>query len=271
MPFLFFIVGIAVGSFLNVVIDRVPERESLFSPPSHCPYCGRQLLPSEMIPLISYLRLRGRCRTCGAPIPWRVPLIELLTGVLFVLLWLTYRWQIDLWLAILYSCILLVITVIDLEHKLIPNVIILPATVLAVLLALLRNLFFPPPLMHFLFLRVLFPYLANWPVGIVGFLGQIAGGLLAFAIFFLIWVIAPQGMGAGDVKLAAFAGLLTAFPGVLFAIAGSFILGGLTGVILLASGIAHRKTAIPFAPFLTITTWAILLYGNTLLRWYLNL
>lgn len=266
------LLGAAIGSFLSIVIDRVPRHQSLLQPPSHCPDCDRRLTAGDMIPLVSYIMLRGRCRTCGARIPLRVLGVEIGTALLFALLWWLFGPTWTLAVNTVFACILLVIMVIDLEHKLVPNVIILPATLLALLLVPLRSLVIRPPFAQY---AVLFPLLhlrgvEQVTLQQVGMLSQVVGGVLAFAVFLVIWLVAPQGMGAGDVKLAAFVGLVTAFPMSLVAVFGSFILGGVVGLALIASGLAGRKTTIPFAPFLVVTTFVVMVYGDQLLHAYLG-
>ena len=274
MPTLLFValwglLGAVVGSFLNVVCDRLPARGSLLRPPSHCPGCGRQLRAMEMIPVISYLALRGRCRACGERIPWRVLAVEVGNAALFALL----AWKIGpvapLLIYTLYGCLLLVIVVIDLEHQLILNVVILPAIALALLMIPLRRILGDTPWAHTALLATWVPISWGLTMGQVAALSQMLGGAIAFAIFFLIWLVSPQGMGDGDVRLALFSGLITGFPGALIAVLASFVLGGVTAVLLLLARRVDRKTAIPFAPFLVITTTAALLYGDAFLRWCL--
>jgi leader peptidase (prepilin peptidase)/N-methyltransferase len=262
------LLGAAIGSFLNVVIDRAPQRASLLRPASHCPGCGRALAPAELIPVFSYLALRGRCRTCGAAIPVRVLLVELAAGLLFAgLAW--YRGPgLELLADGLYAAILLVITVIDLEHRLILNRVIYPALGIALALAALRLALGMPRYLH-----VGYWLAAGWAPGLsqawMGLLSQGAGALFALGIFWLIYLVAPGSMGDGDLPLAALAGLITGFPGALVAVFGSFILGGITGVALLLGGRATRKTALPFAPFIVLTTWAVNLWGDGWLLRYL--
>ncbi len=265
---LYGVLGAAIGSFLNVVIDRAPERASLVRPASHCPGCGRALAPSELVPVISYLALRGRCRTCGARIPLRILWVELGTGLLFG--WLA--WQHGPSLALLtdsvYAALLLVITVIDLEHQLILNRIIYPALGITLALAVVRAALGQPRFLHVGYWQA-----AGWAPGLdpalLGVLSQLAGALLALAIFALIYVVARGAMGDGDLPLAALAGLITGFPGALAAVFGSFILGGLVGAALLLSRRATSKTALPFAPFLALTTFAVNLWGDGWLLHYL--
>lgn len=267
------VVGATVGSFLNVVIDRVPADRSLLTPASHCPSCGRALRAPELVPVISYVALRGRCRACRAPIPWRVPAVEAATAALFATLWHAMPPASPgdaLWLAAsaVYTGVMIVLFVIDLEHRRIPNVIVLPAIALALAMAPAQA-WLAPRYAHYGLLELL---ASSGPAGVatLALAGQIAGGVAAFGIFWLIWRIAPRGMGAGDVKLAGFAGLVTGFPGALAATLGSFVIGGLAGAVLLASGRASRKTAIPFAPFLIATTFIVMVFGEELLSWYLG-
>jgi leader peptidase (prepilin peptidase)/N-methyltransferase len=274
MIWLYALIGAVVGSFLNVMADRMPERQSLVRPPSACPGCRRRLVWFEMVPVLSYLALRGRCRTCGARIPLRVLGVELATAALYALLWQRFQGQpLLLGLMTFFACILVVIFVIDLEHKLVLNRVVLPAILLALVAAPLRAYATQPPFADY---ALMGPLMVFWgargiAVGLVSLVSQVVGGLVAFGIFFLIYVLTPGGMGAGDVKLAALAGLLTALPGALLAVFGSFVLGGLTATLLLLARLATRKSTIPFGPFLVITTLAVMLYGDPLLRAYLGI
>ncbi len=242
MVLLYALLGLVISSFLNVCIDRLPRGESVVSPPSHCPACGRRLAPWDMIPVASYLFLRGRCRYCGAPIPRRVLLVEVLTGGLFVLLWYRYGFSRQLLLATLYICFFIVIFFIDLEHRLVLNRVIYPAIALA-LVAI-------PITPH------------HGPVELLG------GGALGFGLLFLIASIYPAGMGMGDVKLAAFIGLVVGFPAVLVALFLSFLAGGVVGGSLLLTGVKGRKDPVPFAPFLVAGGMVAMLYGRQILDWY---
>jgi leader peptidase (prepilin peptidase)/N-methyltransferase len=244
MVLLYALLGLAVSSFLNVCIDRLPERESIVSPPSHCPACGRRLAPFDLIPLLSYIFLRGRCRYCGAPIPRRVLLVESMTGLLFVLLWYRYGFSLWLLLATLYTCFFIVIFFIDLEHHLVLNRVIYPAIVVALLFI---------------------PFSPGYSAKELLF-----GGLIGFALLFLIAFIYPAGMGMGDVKLATFVGLVVGFPSVFVALLFSFVAGGLVGGGLLLTGLKGRKDPIPFAPFLVAGGMVAMLYGKEIMDWYLR-
>lgn len=242
MVLLYALLGLAISSFLNVCIDRLPEKASIVSPPSHCPACGRRLALFDLVPVLSYLLLRGRCRYCGASIPRRILLVESITGLLFVLLWYRYGLSLQLLLATLYTCFFIVIFFIDLEHHLVLNRVILPAIVVALLAA---------------------PFTPSHKI--VELLG---GGALGFGLLFLIASIYPAGMGMGDVKLATFIGLVVGFPSVFVALLFSFIAGGLVGGGLLLTGLKGRKDPIPFAPFLVAGGMVAMLYGKQIIDWY---
>lgn len=244
MVLLYALLGLAVSSFLNVCIDRLPERGSIVSPPSHCPACGRRLAPFDLIPLLSFVLLRGRCRYCGAPIPRRVLLVESTTGLLFALLWYRYGFSLWLLLATLYACFFIVIFFIDLEHHLVLNRAIYPAIVVALLLI---------------------PFAPGHSAKEL-----LLGGLIGFALLFLIASIYPAGMGMGDVKLATFIGLVVGFPSVFIALLFSFVAGGLVGGGLLLTGLKGRKDPIPFAPFLAAGGMVAMLYGKEIMDWYLR-
>jgi len=244
MILLYAVLGLAISSFLNVCIDRLPERASIVSPPSHCPACGRRLTPLDLIPLVSYFLLRGRCRNCGAPIPRRVLLVESMTGLLFVLLWYRYRSSRQWLLATLYACFFIVVFFIDLEHHLVLNRVIYPAIAVA-LLAI--------------------PLTPDHDAAEL-----LGGGAIGFGLLFLIAFIYPAGMGMGDVKLATFIGLVVGFPSVFAALLISFVAGGLVGGGLLLTGLKGRKDAIPFAPFLVAGGMVAMLYGQQIIDWYVR-
>ena len=241
LSFCFGIMGAAVGSFLNVCVDRLPSGSSISYPPSRCPTCGRRLATGDLVPVLSYLLLAGRCRYCVSPIPWRLPIVEVTTGLLFVVLWRHFGAGIPLVLNIVYCCFLIVIALIDLEHQIIPGRVIYPAIVVALLGAAVT------------------PDRPVW--------SSLAGGLAGFGLLFLIAFVNPAGMGMGDVRLAAFIGLIAGFPGVLVALLIGIVLGGLAAAFLLLARLKGRKDPIPFGPFLVLGAIGTLLYGVEILRW----
>jgi leader peptidase (prepilin peptidase) / N-methyltransferase len=256
--FLFTLLGLAVGSFLNVCIDRLPRNESIVNPPSHCSACQHRLATKDLIPVFSYLRLRGRCRYCQAAIPRRLFWVELTTGLIFAFLyWWCVIFNHDLGIVAFvvlafYACLFIIIFVIDLEQGLILNKVIYPSMVVALLLAL-----YPWPwLSESIVMRVAYAAL---------------GGGIGFAIFLLIAIVSRGGMGWGDVKLAALIGLATGFPLVFLAIIMGAILGGIVAVALMIAKKRKRRETIPFGPFLALATMVTLLWGSNILSWYLGL
>ena len=249
---IFVLLGMMVASFLNVCADRLPAKQSLVYPPSHCPACSRRLAAKDLIPVFSYLWLRGRCRYCKAPIPRRVLWVEIATAALFGLAYWQYGLSIELAIALFYISLFMVILVIDLEHGLILNKIVYPALAVALLLSIFFTIFLPQ-------------------VGIVPHIGRAAiGGGIGFVVFLLIALVSRGGMGFGDVKLAALIGLATGYLVVAALIMG-MILGGLAAVILLGFKIKKRKEAMPFGPFLAVAAIATLLWGSNILDWYLGI
>jgi leader peptidase (prepilin peptidase)/N-methyltransferase len=255
---LFALLGLAIGSFLNVCIDRLPKNESIVLPPSHCEACQHKLAAKDNIPVFSYLRLRGRCRYCQASIPRRVFWVELATGLIFALLFWHYGLAGELGVMIFYACVFIITFVIDLEHGLILNKVVYPSMVVALLLSLLPHSW----LSHTTWLT-----LAIQPSIASAALGGVAG----FVIFLLIAIISRGGMGWGDVKLAALIGLATGFPLVFVAVIMGAILGGIVAVALVIARRRKRRESIPFGPFLALAAMVTLLWGSNILTWYLGL
>ncbi len=239
------VIGLAVGSFLNVLIDRLPEKKSLLRPPSHCPACERRLAPWDLIPVFSYLLLRGHCRYCGAPISQRILWVELGTGLMFGFLWWRYGLTPELGIMSFYFCLLTIILVIDLERGVILNRVVYPSAAIALIIAAF-----------------------NSAPGIVSVL---IGGAVGLVIMLIIALASRGGIGLGDVKMAALVGLLTGFPLVLISLLLSVIAGGLVAAMLLLFKLRRRKQAIPFGPFLSLMTMVTLLWGRSILDWYLQL
>ena len=250
--FLFALLGLAVGSFLNVCIDRLPRNESIVNPPSHCSACQHKLAVKDLIPVFSYFRLRGRCRYCQAAIPRRLFWVELATGLIFAFLYWHYGLSVGLGVMAFYACLFIIIFVIDLEHGLILNKVVYPGMVVALLLALLPQ-----------------SWLTQWTV--TGVANAALGGGIGFAIFLLIALASRGGMGWGDVKLAALIGLATGFPLVFFSIIMGAILGGIVAVALVIAKKRKRRETIPFGPFLALAAMITLLWGSNILSWYLGL
>ena len=249
---LFAILGLVVGSFLNVCIDRLPRNKSIAYPPSHCEACQHKLAVKDLIPVFSYLRLRGRCRYCQTSIPRKLMWVELATAVIFALLYWHYGLSAELGVMAFYACIFIITFVIDLERGLILNRVVYPGMVAALLLAL-----YPWPwFSESIGMRVAYAAL---------------GGAAGFAIFLLIAMVSRGGMGWGDVKLAALMGLAIGFPLVFVAIIMAAILGGIVAVALMIAKKRTRRQTIPFGPFLALAAMVTLLWGSNILNWYLGL
>jgi leader peptidase (prepilin peptidase) / N-methyltransferase len=236
------LLGAAVGSFLNVVAQRLPRGESLVKPRSRCPRCGETLRARDNVPLVSWLALRGRCRTCGEPIPARYPLVELVCTATFVAVALARGVDEGLLLELPLAAVLIGVAAIDLEHHIVPNRIVLPAAVFAVLAAAIVK---PAELPELL-----------------------AAGAAAFGALLIAAVAYPAGMGMGDVKLAGVMGLylgVTVAPALLAA----FAAGTVVGIAILArDGAGARKKGVPFAPFLALGGIVALIAGPELVDLY---
>jgi len=256
LTIVFTLLGIAVGSFLNVCIDRLPAGKSLAYPPSHCDACQQPLSPKDLIPVFSYLWLRGRCRYCETHFSRRSLWIEIGSGFLFALTYWHYGLSVEFAITAVYCCIFVVIMVIDLEHKLILNKIIYPSALAALIIAI----FLPQPGIITL----------SAPEAINGVINSIIGGAIGFVFLLIPALINPKGMGWGDVKMAGLIGLVTGSQLVLIALVMGIVLGGLVAIILLSFKIKKRKEAIPFGPFLSLATITTLLWGNGILTWYLG-
>jgi len=257
----FALFGSAIGSFLNVCIDRLPLGKSLLYPPSHCDACQHPLSPKDLIPMFSYLWLRRRCRYCQAPIPRRPFWVEVGSGLLFAFIYWHYGLSVEFAVTAFYGSLFIVLGVIDLEHKLILNKIVYPAAVVALII----DVFLPPPGIFDVYL----PWLLGIVNGVIG--GAIGFVFLAITYLVSLRIYKQEGMGWGDVKMAALIGLVTGPLLVLFTLAMGAILGALVGVILLLLKIKKRKETIPFGPFLSLATMATLLWGSDILNWYLGL
>ncbi len=230
--------GASVGSFINVVADRLPAGKSLLTPRSHCSACGRDILVRDLVPVLSYLRLRGRCRHCDERISPRVLAVEVVTGALFAAFYLKLGWGTPLVIAVAGVALLVSISVIDLERRVIPNRLVIPAVFAAVGL----GPFWPELGIEraLIFEQSHFSSLAN----------SLAAGGGAYLAFFAVRAVYPAGMGAGDVKMAGMLGLLVGWPGIVVALWVAVVVGGVAAVVLLAGG-RGRKDAMPFGPFLS--------------------
>ncbi len=254
-----FLMGASVGSFLNVVADRLPEGQSLIQPRSFCGSCRRTLGSLELVPILSYLWLRGRCRYCRASIPARLMAVEGATGLLFIVIYLRFGLGAEFVVLAAAVSLLLVVALIDLERGLILNRLVYPSAVAFLILA---------PFWPQLGLSQTFPGSSGM---VASFLSSLTAGIGAFLVFLAIALRYPQGMGGGDIKLAGVIGLLVGFPGVLSALWLSVVSGGLVGLYLVLVRKKARKDIMPFGPFLSLGAIVALLAGRDLAFWYRGL
>ncbi len=239
---LIFLTGLILGSFYNVVGLRIPQKESIAAPRSACPTCGHTLSPLELVPVLSYLVLKGKCRKCQSRISGLYPAMELVTGMLFVMAPILLGWRMELLVSWALISLLVIIFVSDIVYMLIPNKILLFFTVL------------------FIILRIFLPLDPWWDA--------FAGVLVGFLIPFFIAVISKGGMGGGDIKLFTLIGLAIGVKGVLLAFMFSTLVGAAFGVVGLAAGLVKRGEPMPFGPFIAMGAWAAYFFGQDVLDWY---
>lgn len=238
------LIGALIGSFLNVVIIRLPQNESLVAPRSRCRACGTELPWFDNIPLLSFLALRGRCRQCGGAISWRYPIVEAVTAAMFALAAWRSPSPVELLIVWLFLSALVAIAGIDLEHQIIPDWITLPGIAVGFLTSFLGTG-------------------VSW---LDSLLGILAGGGILFAVI----VLSGGGMGGGDMKLGAMMGAFLGYKLALLALFLAVIIGGVVAIGLLSTGIRRRKDPIPFGPFLATAASVAVLWGEAILTWYLR-
>ena len=246
------ILGLLIGSFLNVVIHRVPLGESVVRPRSRCPGCGTTLLERDNVPVLSWFVLRGRCRTCGMRISARYPLVELGTGLLFGITawWIGPSWALPAYLYL--AAISVALALIDLDVKRLPDAIVLPSYVVALVLLVI------PTVID-----------GTWP----SFLRAILTGAALFLFYFLLAFIYPAGMGFGDVKLAGLLGIYLgwfAWPLAIIATFVAFLAGAVVGIAVMLRSGEGRKTKVPFGPFMLLGAYAALFWGQHVVDWYVG-
>jgi leader peptidase (prepilin peptidase)/N-methyltransferase len=249
----FALLGVAVGSFLNVVIDRLPDNMSIISPPSRCSACKKRLSARDLIPVLSYLKLRGRCRYCKAAISGRTLWVEISGGAAFSLLYWHYGLSVELTATALYFCMFLVILVIDLEKLIVMPVIVIFGLVAAIAFSI------------FIAESPLVPDLTDAAIG----------GATGLGIFLVIYLVAfviyrGNGFGLGDVYIGVLMGFVLGFPNVIVGILLSFLIGGITAVFLVALKLRGMKQVVPLGVFLSLGTMVTLLWGTNILDWYLG-
>jgi leader peptidase (prepilin peptidase)/N-methyltransferase len=237
--------GLLVGSFLNVCIHRLPLGESLAWPASRCPHCRTPLRKYDNVPVLSYVLLRGRCRECGVPISLQYPIVELVTAVLFLSAYLLFEPPL-MYQRVLFACAMIVLFVIDLEHRILPDVITLPGIVIGFVCS-----FFMPP----------------------GWIDSLAGLVLGGGV---LWLMGEayfrfrheEGMGFGDVKMLAMIGAFLGWKGMLLTLVLSSFLGSVIGLGMIALKRGDMKYALPFGTFLAVAALVASVVGDQIINWY---
>ncbi|MBU1026401.1 MAG: prepilin peptidase [Candidatus Margulisbacteria bacterium] len=258
---LLFIFGTVIGSFLNLCIHRLPRGESIIKPRSHCPGCNRILQPWELIPIFSYLLAQGRCRYCDQPISLRYPLVELVTGLLFVVVafrFSAFSQMVEYIFTVIFTCLLVLVFFIDLEKQVVVDNIVLGGISFGLVLNYIRGL--------------------SWPdgSGINPFISAVLGMIIGYVILYLIraissFILKKEAMGEGDLFIAALLGAYLGWQGMFLSLFLAFFVGGLAGVILLVFKKAKLGAYLPFGPSLVVGGLLALFFQAQIIAWYINL
>ncbi len=240
-----FIFGAAIGSFLNVCIFRLPAETSIVKPNSQCPYCHHPIRFYDNIPIISFIFLQGKCRDCDAAISWRYPLVELITALLALLLFLKFGLTLSFLIYFIFTAVLIVITFIDLDHQIIPDILTLPG-------------------IPIFFLAAIFLVKIPWMEALIGLL--IGGGVLLAIAFVYELLTKREGMGGGDIKLLAMIGGFLGWKSLIFVLLFSSFSGAIVGITAMIIKKQDMKYAVPFGPFLSAAAVAWMFWGDAFMR-----
>ena len=247
---LIFILGLIVGSFNNVCIYRIPRNESIIYPASHCPKCRSKIKPIDNIPLLSYILLKGRCRNCKSKISIQYPIVELLTGLTYLIIYLIYGLSVQTLIYIILSSALIIIAFIDLNEQIVPDVISLPGIIIGFILS------FFVPYISFI----------NSALGVV-----VGGGIILIIGLAGSVIFKKEAMGGGDVKLAAMIGAFLGWRYMVISLFLGFFLGALAGIFLILSKIKRKEDMVPFGPFIALGSIITLLCGEKIIAWYIGI
>jgi len=243
------ILGLIIGSFSNVCIYRIPKNESIVFPASHCPNCHTPIKAIDNVPILSFLLLKGKCRKCGEKISIRYPVVEFLTGAIYLLIFLIYGRSYQTLIYALLSSALIIISFIDLDVQIIPDEISLPGIVIG------------------LALSFIVPYISY----LNSLLGIIAGGGIIFLIALAgLAIFKKEAMGGGDVKLSAMIGAFIGWKYIIVSLFIGFFIGAIAGILLILLKIRNRDDLVPFGPFIVLGSFITLLWGKNILSWYLG-
>jgi leader peptidase (prepilin peptidase)/N-methyltransferase len=242
--------GLVIGSYLNVVVYRLPLGLSTVHPRSRCPGCGTLIRARDNVPVLSFLLLRGRCRTCGTTISWRYPLVEATTGALFLACLVRFGLTPQALAAIVFACLMLVLALIDFDHMILPDRITLPGIAVGIASQLVAPL--------------------------AGLVPAVLGALLGAGILLAVWGIwlavrREEGMGLGDVKMLALVGAFLGWPGVLVTLFFGAFTGSIVGLALMRFGSLDMRSKMPFGVFLSLGGLVALFFGEALVAWYAGL
>ncbi len=240
MTLIFLIYGLFIGSFLNVCIFRIPSGISIVKPPSSCGSCGHRLNYMDMLPVINYITNKGKCRYCGSHYSIQYPLIELLNGLMYALVYLKFGLTLNSILYCLIISLLITVSIVDLKHKIIPDSLNIAGGIVGIIYIIINKTFF----------------------------NSIAGALTGLVLFLAIALL-TNAMGGGDIKLMAALGLIFGIKGVLFISLFSFVIGAVISVILILLKIKGRKDEIPFGPFISLSALIYIFFGAEIINWYL--
>ena len=244
---LIFILGLIVGSFCNVCIYRIPKNESIIYPTSHCPKCRSKIKPVDNIPLLSFILLKGRCRNCKSKISIQYPMVEFLSGLIYLIIYLIYGLSVQTLIYIILSSALIIIAFIDLNEQIVPDVISLPGIVTGFIIS------FFVPYISFI----------NSALGVV-----VGGGIILIIALVGSMIFKKEAMGGGDIKLAAMIGAFLGWRYTIISLFLGFFLGALAGIFLILSKIKSKEDMVPFGPFIALGSLITLLWGEKIIAWY---
>jgi len=256
IKFTLFIIGAIIGSFLNAVIYRLPRHESLLFPGSHCPQCSEKIHWFDNIPILSFIILGGKCRYCKTPIPARYLIVEILSAVLFVIIYHVYGFSYEFLFYVILFVLLLTVTFTDLEKGKIPNSVILTGAIAGLGMSLIVP--------------------SGWAGGSLNFTNSLIAFLAGGGIM-LFWAVTgkllfkKESIGAGDIKLVAMTGIFLGLQNILLALFLSFLLASFVGIFMIVLKNAHMDSRLPFVPFLASGALVSLVYGNQICTWYFNI
>jgi leader peptidase (prepilin peptidase) / N-methyltransferase len=265
-----FILGLVVGSFLNVCIYRIPRGESIVFPRSHCTRCGKDIPPYDNIPVLAYLWLGGKCRFCRKTISLQYPLVEFLTGVIFVACALRWNFASPSFLNALFLSPVVVLIFIDYHHQILPNVITVPGTLIGILLSRLQaQEFYEDPIS----LNLAVTLKADNPTAILPWVGSLMGAAIAAGVLFLVGfayqlVRKKQGLGMGDVKMMAMVGAFLGWRLALLTVFIGSLVGSIFGILLILFRGKTMQTKLSFGTFLGMGAILAVFFGSTLIGWY---